>query len=381
MTATPAVGSVFAGWSGDVETSAAKVAFVMESNLVLQANFQPDLFFTGKGGYNGLFQPPPEGVTPTNSGFVALTVTSRGAFSGFVQLGLKRTAMSGRFDMDGNAQVTVPRRNLNPLTINLQLASDVNASAISGTVSDGVWIAELNAYRTAFNAKSNPALAAGRYTLVIPGQPGSTNAPRGDSYGVLSINPGGVIQFSGSLSDNTKITQSIPMSRDGNWSLYVPLYGGQGLITGQLTFTSVDSPTGTISGNLIWFKPEVPTATYYPTGFRISSDAVGSSYVRPPSDVPILDFGVNGVVTFSGGDLTEDIANPIALDNQSRVSNFGTNALNMTFTLATGLFQGRVTDPNSAQSFPFSGVVLQNENSAAGYFLGPTQSGEVLVGE
>jgi hypothetical protein len=131
----------------------------------------------------------------------------------------------------------------------------------------------------------------------------------------------------------------------------------------------------------MWFKPPVPTATYYPAGFLISSDAVGSSYVKPPSGVPILDLGISGVVAFSGGDLTEDTANPISLDNQSRVSNFGTNAMNMTFTLATGLFQGRVTDPNSAQSFPFSGVVLQNENSAAGYFLGPTQSGEVLVGE
>jgi uncharacterized repeat protein (TIGR03803 family) len=378
MTAVPAVGSVFAGWSGGVQTNVARIVFVMESNLVLQANFQPDLFFTGKGNFNGLFQTADE-VSPTNSGFCSLTLSSRGTFSGYLQFGLTRTAMAGQFDIDGNALVIVRRRNLNPLTINLQLISDADTNLISGTVSDGVWIAELNAYRTAFNAKSNPALMAGHYTVVIPGQPGSTNVPGGDSYGVLSINPGGVIQFSGSLSDNTKISQSVAISRDGNWAFNVPLYGGQGLISGRLTFTSVDSPTGAITGNVTWFKPEVPTATFYPAGFRISSEAIGSSYVRPPSGTPILNLGVNGVVTFSGGDLAGDIANPIALDNQSRVTNFGTNAMNLSFSTSSGLFNGIVTDSNSAQQFPFRGVVLQNENSAAGYFLGPKQSGEVRI--
>jgi hypothetical protein len=250
---------------------------------------------------------------------------------------------------------------------------------INGIVTDGIWNAGLNAFRTAFNAKSNPALLAGRYTLVIPGQPGSTNVPGGDSYGLLSVNAGGLIQFSGSLSDNTKITQSIAISQDGNWALYVPLYAGQGLITGRLIFTNVNSPTGTISGNLTWFKPEVPTATFYAAGFLISSDAVGSSYVKPPIGTPILDLGVNGVVTFSGGDLAGDIANPIALDNQNRVTNFGTNAMSLSFSSTNGFFHGNVTDPSSSQQLPFRGVVLQNENSAAGYFLGPTQSGEVLL--
>jgi uncharacterized repeat protein (TIGR03803 family) len=379
MTAVPAVGSVFADWTGSTTTSVARVMFVMQSNRVLEANFKPDLFFTGKGNYNGLFQAPPLVVSPTNSGMIALTLTSRGAFTGFVQLGVKRTAISGHFDIDGKAQVTALRRNLNPLTINLELFSTESASAIHGIVTDGVWNAGLNAYRTAFNAKSNPALLAGRYTLVIPGQPGAANVPGGDSYGVLSVNSGGLIQFSGSLSDDTKITQSIAISQDGNWELYVPLYAGQGLITGRLIFTSVNSPTGTILGNLTWFKPEVPTATYYPAGFLISSDAVGASYVKPPNGTPILDLGTNGVVTFSGGDLAEDITNSIALDNQNRVTNFGTNAMSLSLSVTNGVFHGNVTDPGLLQQFPFRGVVLQNENSAAGYFLGPMQSGEVLV--
>jgi uncharacterized repeat protein (TIGR03803 family) len=378
MMAVPAIGSLFEGWTGNVETNTPRIAFVMESNLVLQANFQPDLFFSGKGSYYGLFQAT-EDVSPTNSGLFALTVTSHGTFTGHVQLGLTRTALAGRFDIDGNAQVVVPRRNLNSLTNNLRLISDENTNVISGTVSDGIWIAELNAYRAVFNANTNPAPIAGRYTLVIPGQPDSTNVPGGDSYGVLSVDLGGRIRLSGSLSDNTKISQEIPVSNIGNWPFYVPLYGSHGLISGWLTFTSINSATGSIAGNVIWYKPQVPTAKYYPEGFRVSSDVVGSSFVTPLVGVPILELNANAAVTFIGGDLTNSITNPISLGEQSRVKNEGRNPMNLTFSLTNGIFRGNVTSTNSSQQFPFRGVVLQSENIAAGYFLGPTQSGEVLL--
>jgi len=382
MTAIPATGSTFRGWSGAVETNAARVVFVMESNLVLQANFQPDLFYTGRGTYNGLFLAGEE-MSPTNSGLFALTLTGRGAFTGHVQLGLIRTAFAGRFDMDGNAEIVVPRRNLDPLIIDMQLMSDANTNLITGSVTvtnDNGWTAELNAYRAVFNAKTNPAPIAGKYTLAIFGELGAPGVPGGDSYGTLSISPGGLIQFSGSLSDNTKISQGIPISEDGNWPLYVPLYGNHGLIAGWLTFTSMNSATGGITGTVNWYKPEVANATYYPDGFRVSSAVIGSSYVKPASGSPILNLNVGvGAVTFIGGDLTDTIVNSVVLDAQNRVINFGANPMNLTFSLANGLFQGSVTDTNSLQKFPFRGVVLQNESSAAGYFLGTNQTGAVRL--
>jgi hypothetical protein len=195
------------------------------------------------------------------------------------------------------------------------------------------------------------------------------------------MNPGGMIVFSGFLSDNTQITQTIPVSQKGNWPFYIPLYGSsRGLISGWLTFTDMNSATGSIIGNVTWFKPQIPTAKYYPAGFRVTSGAIGSSYVKPADGVAIVELGANATITFSGGDLTNSIVNSISLDPLSRVINPGLNA-NLSFSVTNGVLRGNVTDPNSFQLFPVRGVVLQNENSAAGYFLGPTQSGEVRIGE
>jgi len=258
--------------------------------------------------------------------------------------------------------------------------SDETTNVITGSivVTNG-WTAELTAYRAVFNAKTNPAPVAGRYTLVIPGEPGSTGVPGGDSYGALSVDLSGLIRLSGGLSDNTKMNQGIAISENGNWPLYVSLYGNQGLIAGWLTFTSMNSATGGIAGNVIWFKPEVVDAKYYPGGFRVSSDVIGSSYVKPFSGAGILNLSGGGSVTFSGGDLAESIVNLIALNVQNGVINQSMNPMNMSFSLANGLLQGSVTDTNLAQKFPFRGVVLQNENYARGYFLGPTRSGEARL--
>lgn len=227
-----------------------------------------------------------------------------------------------------------------------------------------------------FNANTNAAPEAGQYTVILPGDISATASPAGDSYGMLSVDKAGRIHFAGSLSDNTKISQTVFVSRDGNWPFYVPLYGGQGAISGWLNFTSALSSTGGITGDVFWFKPTVANAKYYPDGFNVSATVLGSNYQPPPAGSSILNLS-NATLTFSGGDLAQSVVNPISLDAQSRVTNLGANALNLTFSLANGSFIGSVTDPNSSQQFPFKGVVLQNGNSASGYFLGPTQSGEV----
>lgn len=92
----------------------------------------------------------------------------------------------------------------------------------------------------------------------------------------------------------------------------------------------------------------------------------------------MLNF-TNGIVAFTGGDLTGSITNLISIDAKNHVTNLSGNRLTLVFKSTTGTFTGRVTVPNSTQSLPLSGVLLQPLGLGQGYFLGTTQSGQALV--
>jgi hypothetical protein len=51
----------------------------------------------------------------------------------------------------------------------------------------------------------------------------------------------------------------------------------------------------------------------------------------------------------------------------------------MAITTATGLFKGSVKDPFSGRIVPFNGVVLQQQNSGGGFFIGFDQTGRVAI--
>jgi hypothetical protein len=47
---------------------------------------------------------------------------------------------------------------------------------------------------------------------------------------------------------------------------------------------------------------------------------------------------------------------------------------------SNGLFNGRFDDPQTGKAMKFSGAILQNQNSGAGYFLnGNDESGSVRI--
>ena len=62
------------------------------------------------------------------------------------------------------------------------------------------------------------------------------------------------------------------------------------------------------------------------------------------------------------------------------MTNLSSNKLSLTFSASTGLFSGKVMDPDSSTLIPFKGAVLQKENAAFGWFTGQySQSGEVTL--
>ena len=158
------------------------------------------------------------------------------------------------------------------------------------------------------------------------------------------------------LADGTKITQGSATSKNGQWPLYVPLYGGQGFLTelGDFYEFGCRGPGGDVN----WLKPLVGSTKAYPLGFTNTTSLLGSSYVRPAKGAALLGFD-NGSVVFNGGALDQSFTNSFGLDSGSRVSNQSDNKLTMKFSTGNGLFSGSVQDPNSSLILPFKGVVLQ----------------------
>jgi hypothetical protein len=336
--------------------------------LTLPIHGQP-----ARGTYNGLFLGT-NGVTLENSGAFSLTTAGAGAFSAKLQIGNIRASVSGTF-IGGVASVVAHPSKTESL--NVQLQWDASSGQIIGSVSDGIWLANLASQRASFDGKSLVATQAGHYTIIIPGTNSSPNLPAADGYGTVTVTSAGRISLVGGLPDGTKITQSTSLSTNGQWPVFISLYNGQGAIVSWVTFTNAADTA--LSGDATWIKPASLTAKYYPAGFTNLTQLLGFVYHQPPKGVGVLEFS-GGAVTFDGGNLAQSFANYVLLDANNRVNNLATNKLSMIVTLPTGAFRGTVTDPVSMKSIPFGGVVVQSQNRGSGNFLGDNQSGEVGFG-
>jgi hypothetical protein len=323
-----------------------------------------------KGTYKGLFYDP-NGIAQQSSGSFTVSTTASGSFSGKLQLNRTSIPFSGKLDSAGHTNLTLHPKNLSPLALELQLDG---TDQITGSLSDGVWTAQLTGNRSVFNAKTNRAPQAGRYTLVFPGHYESTTEPGGDSPCTVSVDAVGKVMLKGTLADGTKITQASTVAGNGQWPFYVSLYGGGGSLLSWITFD--DDPDDEFSGELNWIKPVVANAKYYPAGFTNQTEVHGSSYHMPTAGTPALSF-VSGEMIFSGADLPGPITNRVLLDSANKVKNLSPNKLTAGVIPATGAFSGSVTNPSSARTYAFNGVVLQGTENGCGFFTSSNLTGRV----
>jgi hypothetical protein len=365
MTARPGSGQVFAGWSGDVAANTAALKFVMQSNMMLQANFAPNPFTPVTGTYQGLFYVT-TGPAHESSGFLNATLSSSGAFSARIMLAGKSYSLSGLFTAGGSFSNNIVRKGLTPVSAQLHL--DLAGGGITGSLSDGTWTSQLIAYRTL----TSPGAIAGKYTLVLPGGLDGVAQPGGDGYGNVTVSSAGAISLKGALADGSKVTQKANLLTSGQWPFYLSLYSGNGSIFGWMTFSN-----GIISGPLDWFKKPQARAKLYPAGFTNVTEAAGSIYLFT-NGVPVLDFST-GEFSLNNGNLVSPLVDTITLDSANKITS--TNAtLKISISTATGSFKGSVANPAGGKAISFTGVVLQRQNVAGGFFTGATQTGRVHFG-
>ncbi len=374
VTAIPAAGHVFSNWSGDIPATSARLTFLMQSNLQLQANFVTNPFAPAVGNFNGLFMET-NVVRHESSGSLTLKLTAKGGYSGKLLLAGRSHSFSGTFDLLGRGTNQIKRGGTNlPVALSLELGlSSGDANHLSGSVSDGSWAAALRANRSVFNTATAPAPMAGSYTWVVAGT-NDPAGPAGDGYATGKIDAAGALKLAGKLADATSLSIKTTAAPGGEWPLYAPLYSGKGSILGWMTVTNDPASAW---GSVNWFKPAA-TKGLHAAGFTHRTVLSGSSYTPPATKTNRVLQITNGIAMFSGGNLGAPVECRWTLGADNKVTS--TNAgFSLALTTASGLFKGSFVDPATLRNYAFNGVVLQNTNTASGYFAGTNQSGWVFL--
>lgn len=364
LTALPAAGQQFAGWTGDLVSMEPTIQVVVSSNLLLQANFIPNPYRPVAGSYNGLFYEEDQ-VHAASAGAFTLALTTGGAYSGKLQLGKSKIKFTGKLGLDSRGTNVIVRKGATPLTLKLRFEDNGLSKELAGELTDGHWVAQLSGDRAGFDGVVHPAPYAGNYTVIFPGDAGGSG-PEGHGYGMLRVDSSGKMRFAGKLADGTKVSQSAVLGLSGQWPLYVPLYSGAGALVSWITFA--DRERDDLNGGLAWVKLPGGKSRVYPQGFSMETQAVGSRYRILPGG-GALNLAA-GKVEFYGGNLPAAFTNYIAFGLKSKVSNQSVNALALSISAKNGTFKGKVTEPSSGRSFAFGGAILQKMNSGFGFLTG-----------
>jgi cyclophilin family peptidyl-prolyl cis-trans isomerase len=276
ISATPKAGQLFAFWAGPAaNTNSAATTFVMSSNTVLTANFTTNLFPTVAGTYYGLFLDP-AGVSPTNAGFVTITTTGTGAFSGKLMFPSRTYQLAWGFPYTGSIILRGQGLDSNTLELVLNLDLTNGTDTITGFVADQLssgpylWANNLILYRAVTRLSGSNAPAAGKYVVLLQPE-NATSSPVAAGYAAVLLGASGTLALGGTLPDNTAISRSANMSKDGIWPVYIvpSSYKDKGMIIGWQTNT----PSGACDGRLFWFKPA--------TGFATSLTVTGAEFAAP----------------------------------------------------------------------------------------------------
>ena len=332
---------------------------------------------TPKGTYQGLFFEDGE-VTTASCGFFQYNLSaSARSFSGKLIMGANTYRFSSSFSTTHESSVVVPRSGSTPLTLQLQLLTLNSTPQVTGTVSDGVWTVPLLGNRLYFSS-SNPTPLAGKYTLALLNTNLSTDMPNGNGFGAVVIQKNGQLMFKGKAADGSSVSQAIGLSRFGDWPLYLRANQNRGRLIGWLAVNkqTASSITG---GNVDWVKDPGADALY-PQGFSLVLRPAGSTYVPPSPTKPLLSW-TNGVAGFSGGDLSDPTSSTqdsvkVSLKAPATIhAEPGTEGLRLAVNRGNGFLSGSFFNIGSGERNPIQGVVLQQQKSAQGYFLGTDVAG------
>lgn len=331
------------------------------------------------GTYNGLFYLD-EDPTDDSSGFVRLTVNRSQTYTGSIRQHGSTYSFTGSFAGGQSVPPAIHRRGKTPLRINFRTPQNSRSNVITGVVNDGLRVIPLQTQRVIYN-KANPTPQAGKFTLALTGID-SVTAPNGHGFGNVTITPNGLISLGAKLADNTTVSQGtsqgISVANAGTWPIYLNAYNGKGSVLGWLSFSN--TPGTRCAGTLRWVKSSTAGGKNYTQGFATKIPVLGSSFVPATSGLGI-DLA-NASLSFDGANIYTPVNELIVTNNNLNSVTFQQSATSTaTLKVIPGIGQvsGTFIHPVTHQPASINAVVLQDQSTAAGYFISGGLSGRVAI--
>lgn len=324
------------------------------------------------GSFYGLFSSKSD---PEIFGSFSLKKAKAGV-TGKIRVESRLLPFSTKLDSSGHANVKIQRRDKSTLTLLFNLSNDGNQ--LEGTISDGVWDADLLANRAVFNSRTNPAPYAGRYTIAIVGPSEGTTSPGGIGFATVNVLLNGMVLAKGTLGDGRNFSHSTMLSQTGMWPFCAGIYNGGGGIGGWLYF-DLKNTQNIPSGELTWTKP---AALNVGSGFSNNVVVIGSSFHSPDTATNSLLGYSNGTLTFMGGDLDIGVAKDVIITlplNRIESASKDENKLTSSIKKKEGSFTGSLQIPPYLNVVKFKGCILQNRDIGCGFFVGTNANGRVIL--
>ncbi|MHC1763811.1 MAG: immunoglobulin domain-containing protein [Verrucomicrobiia bacterium] len=339
------------------------------------------------GTYNGLFLD--SGKDSAKSGFVTLTTTASGAFTGKIMSAGATNTFAGQFAIQNPADpdvavaddVTVGKTTLSLTDLELDLDPDGTETIAGSVVNESEtapWTTSLDLVRSIVGTTTlMPDGAVGSFTMAIPGADAPANGPVGYGAATVTVTTGGVLTFAGTLADGTPVRQQVGLSKYAEWPLYVPLYskGTKGMLAGWITFNDVDPKDPMADSPLIWVKKPVAGDTYYASGWNALTVQPLASAYDPWQAWPCTD----GTVVLDDGNLDEALSIDVTVDYYllTPKTPLTAHSLSATVDPFTGILSGSFVDSSKTRNI--SGVLLQAVNRFVGSFLGDDEAGSFAL--
>ncbi|HEX8312772.1 MAG TPA: hypothetical protein VF614_15730 [Chthoniobacteraceae bacterium] len=386
VTAKPAAGELFSGWTSNFPLSPAQAAspdliFTVQENQTITATFTANPFAVAGavGRYTALVQSDDAADRGTLTG----VLTKTGAFSGTIRVGKLTLPLKTQFNAQGqlDAPVTIQKNGRTyTLTLDLDLTEN-GARLLTGTISGGGVTGTVTGERTQFAKKGPKSPHTGSYTLLfVRNEDANTDDyPFGVGYARAKVSKRGAVKFVGRLGDGTAVSSSSYIAATGFWPFFAQAYGNGGSISGVLQF-DLQAESIQVTGSLDWVKPARASDTLYPQGFSGVSDVIGTRAGAQPAGARMLVLNAPELVAAGLPALAVEL--PASFDGSSVTITAPALQLQLRYTAETGLFRGSFVEetPAGPQTRKFSGAFLgPTTQVAGGYFVRGNTTGSASL--